>query len=230
MRSPYRTAASRNDARRQAGLTMVELLVTMSIAVVLTGMILMTWFALQSSSAEQARANEARDITGQAMSRMVREIRDASSSGISAIAYAGQDQVSVYTTFNDPGATDGGFGDLLMTTFKYVLGSDGVGRIIRYRDVNNTPDDPLNLSDDRATVVADHVLHDNNAPIFAYWYFGADGPATSTFPGPPVDVPADRMQYIYAVEIDLVVDMNGVHAPPPVVLKSLAQIRNARPL
>ena len=230
MRSARRPAASRNGARRQAGLTMVELLVTMSITVVLTGMILMTWFVLQRSSADQARANEARDISGQAMSRMVREIRDASSSGSATVAYAGQDQVSVYTTFNDPGATDGGFGELLMTTFKYVLGSDGVGRIIRYRDVNNTPD-PLNLSDDRATVVADHVFHDDNAPIFAYWYFGAGGPATSTFPGPPTAVPVDRMQYIYAVEIDLVVDMNGAdHRPPPVVLKSLAQIRNARPL
>jgi len=219
MLSRHRPARSRNGARRQAGLTMVELLVTMSIAVVLTGMILMTWFLLQSSSADQARANEARDISRESMSRMVREIRDASSPGSTAVWYAGQDRVSVYTTFNDPGATDGGFGNLLLTTFVYEENS---GRIVRYRDVHNTP---ANLDDDRAMPIADHVLRDGSTPVFAYWHYGLNGEPTKAFP-----VPADRMQYIYAVEVDFMVDMNGVNPPSPVVLKSLAQIRNARPL
>lgn len=223
MRSDQPPEAPRNAARHQAGLTLVELLVTMVILSVLTSMILVTWFALQNSFTDQARANEARDISREAMSRMVREIRDASSPGIQAVVYAEQERVSFYTTFNDPGASDGGFGTLLLTTFEYKEGpTNGVGRIVRYRDVDATP---LDLSDDRATVIADHVHYSGSPPIFSYWYFDANGSPSKVFP-----VPDSRMQYIYAVEIDLVVDMNGVHAPPPVVLKSLAQIRNARPL
>lgn len=223
MRPEICRIATPRNGRRQAGLTLVELLVTMSIAFVLTSMILVTWFALQGSFTDQARANEARDITNQAMSRMVREIRDASSPGAPAIVYAVQDQVSFYTTFNAPGSTDGGSGILRMTTFKHVLGSDGIGRIIRYRDVDDTPYySSLRLSADRATVIADHV---DNASIFTYWYFGTDGKPTSAR-----TVSGDRMQYIYAVQIDLVVDRGSAIQPVPVHLDSIAQIRNARPL
>jgi len=224
MRSDQPPEAPRNAARHQAGLTLVELLVTMVILSVLTSMILVTWFALQNSFTDQARANEARDISREAMSRMVREIRDASSPGIQAVVYAGQERVSFYTTFNDPGASDGGFGTLLLTTFEYKEGlTNGVGRIVRYRDVNATP---LDLSDDRATVIADRVLHySGSPPIFSYWYFDANGSPSKVFP-----VPDSRMQYIYAVEIDMVVDMNGDKPPAPVHLDSMAQIRNARPL
>lgn len=226
MRMPSQNTRARRGTRDQSGLTLVELLVTMSIAVVLTGMILITWFALQSSFADQARANEARDIAREAMSRMVREIRDASSPGIQAVTYAGKDRVSFYTTFNDPGDEDTGFGNLMMTTFRYEVGGDGVGRIIRYRDTEGTPS---LLSDDRQIIVADHVLRVNNAPVFTYWYFDYAGRPSTVWSNSGV-VPAARMQYIYAVEIDLVVDMNGDNRPSPVHLDSVAQIRNARPL
>jgi prepilin-type N-terminal cleavage/methylation domain-containing protein len=226
MRTRNQMTVARKGARDQSGLTLIELLVTMSIAVVLTGMILLTWFALQSSFADQARANEARDIARDGMARMVREIRDASSPGIQAVTIASKTRVSFYTTFNDPGDEDTGFGNLMMTTFQYEVGGDGVGRIVRYRDTDNTPGD---ISDDRQIVIADHVLRVNNAPVFTYWYFDSAGKPSTVWSNSGV-VPTGRMQYIYAVEIDLVVDMNGDTQPSPVHLDSVAQIRNARPL
>lgn len=221
MRLAICRAMIRPSQRRQAGLTLVELLVTMSIAFVLTGMILVTWFALQGSFTDQARANEARDVTGQAMSRMVREIRDASAPGSAAVAFAGPDQVSFYTTFNAPGTADSGFGILRVTTFMFEPPGDPVGRIVRYRDVNT----PLVWADGQATVIADHVQYDVDAPIFTYWYYNTVGQPVSAS-----SVTGDRLSYIYAVEINLMVDVGSVSHPAPVHLNSIAQLRNARPL
>lgn len=210
--------------RREDGITLVELLISISILFVVTSMILFSWFALQGSFTEQARANEARDIVREAMSRLVREVRDASAPGVQAVVTAEADQVSFYTTFNDPGATDGGFGNLMLTTFRHEVGGDGVGRIVRYRDRDATPGD---LSDDERTVIADQVVNDGR-PTFSYWYYDALGKpvqSTSALPVPPA-----RMQYIHQVDIHLAIDMNGSKRPAPVSVDSVAQIRNARPL
>ena len=56
MTSPPHTQSARRR-RRQAGITLVELLVTMIILSVVSTLTILTWFALQSSYARTVSAN-----------------------------------------------------------------------------------------------------------------------------------------------------------------------------
>ena len=95
--------------RQQGGMTLVELLVAMLILSILTTMIIGTWIALQSSSAQTISSDRARETARDAMSRLRREIRDAQAqregqplAGSPAIISAGPTQIVFSTAFNDP--------------------------------------------------------------------------------------------------------------------------------
>src|SRR5450756_2843519 len=63
---------------RQRGTTLVELMVVLVIMGVVTSLILVTWFALQSAYSSTTIATEQREAAQQGMARMVQEIRDTS--------------------------------------------------------------------------------------------------------------------------------------------------------
>ena len=70
----------RRAARRlrdQRGITLIELLISMMIASIISSMLLVSWFALQSSYYYSINSNNARDKGRQALSRLEREVRDA---------------------------------------------------------------------------------------------------------------------------------------------------------
>lgn len=210
------TSPPARERDRQAGTTLVELLVAMSVLAVLTGMILVTWFALQSSFADQARANEARDFARDAVARMVREIRDGtqSTAGGNGVYDASGNQVTISTTFNDPGSSDAGYGDLLLTRFRY---NSGTGQLLRIRYAGPGTTNP------RTTVLAENVANPTGTPVFSYWYYTTTGAPAKT------STPTTTQQLsIYAVEVDLWIDQNPLHPPAAVKLQSTAQIRNAR--
>jgi len=201
---------------RQTGMTLVELLVAMSIGVMLTGMILVTWFALQDSFVNQARASEAREFTRDAVARMVREIRDGtqSTSGGNGVYDASENQITIYTTFNDAGSVDAGYGNLLLTRFKYDTSTHELLRI-RYKGPG--------LTLGKTTVLADDVVNPSGTPVFSYWCYNTSGAPLETSTPTSAQLPG-----IYAVELDLWIDRNPGHPPAAVKLQSTAQIRNAR--
>lgn len=210
--------------RRQSGLTLMELLVAMSIASVLTGMVLLSWFSLQDSYSHTTRAGEARDIVRDAMSRMVREIRDAQGpGGGSAIVTANPWYIDVYTTFNDAGEEDSGYGRLRLTRFQYDSANH---RVLRIRDTN---DSGTITTADRTTVLATNVQNSSTRYLFRYWSYDAYGnPTRSGLYG--FASGSTEIRNIYAVELRLVVDLNPGSPPDPVYVRSTTQLRNARPL
>ena len=64
-------------ASGQRGMTLVELLVAMSISLVISAMIILSWVALSGSYANTVRRGKTSDFARQAMDRMEREVRDA---------------------------------------------------------------------------------------------------------------------------------------------------------
>lgn len=101
-------------ARRQRGLTLVELLVGMTIMSVISLMLLTAWFALGKSYSFTLSSSDARDYGRQAMSRLQREIRDAqkpqasyfggSAAASDAIVYRARPYwIAFTTTFNKSG-------------------------------------------------------------------------------------------------------------------------------
>ena len=88
-------------------MTLVELLVAMTISVVITAMIIVSWAALTQSYASTVKRGKAGDFSRLAMARMVREFRDAEQppavSTDVAVVRARPYFIVVYTTFNKTG-------------------------------------------------------------------------------------------------------------------------------
>ena len=92
--------------RPQDGMTLVELLVAMTIMGVLSTMVLLTWFTLQSSYASSEQNAKQRDVARNAVWRMATEIRDAQGTdGYPPVISAGANTIIIGTSFNNAGNT-----------------------------------------------------------------------------------------------------------------------------
>ena len=97
---------SRRPLRREAGITLIELLIAMTIMTILSGMIVMGWVSLQRSYAYSTKSADARGTARDTMARMRREIRDAMtqpSSGLGPIVVAENNHIQIMSAFNDTG-------------------------------------------------------------------------------------------------------------------------------
>src|SRR5450759_687191 len=187
---------TRRSAGDQAGLTLVELLIGMTIAGILTTMILMGWFSLQNSYSMSSQSTKQREAARDAMSRIIRELRDAQASDLNnPLRLANWDEVRFYTSFNDPGS--GNAGVLRLTRYWYDAAHE---QLIRQRDTNNngrfsalplsSGGDEHNMatldSGDRVSVILTHVT--NGAPpacgtdglLFRYLYYNSTGALQTT--------------------------------------------------
>jgi prepilin-type N-terminal cleavage/methylation domain-containing protein len=231
---------SRRPRDGQRGITLVELLVAMSIAAVVSGMIILAWFTLQDSFSFTVVATEQRENAQQAMTRMVQEIRDTSGTVGSAagtgIVDAQAASISYYSAFNAESAglvTTDGTGDGEDTSGAGYLPPLGGfyledGTLYRWRDTDGTQE----LSEaDRRDVLLRHVVNGDDAPLFRYTCINTGhGEApygtplgarfTTTSPG--------RLASVVSVEIVLRVDLNVGHSPTYMDLISTAQPRNHR--
>lgn len=215
----------RPACRGERGLTMIELLVGISIAAIVGGMIIMTWWALQRSYAYSSKATQQQQTARDCMSRMTREIRDAQGqsdgqpfAGYPPIQYATADEIRFTTAFNDPGA---GAGRVLLVRYWYDAQNDTINR---QRDTNQNGSFD---EGDRQDVMARNIVNGqvpstgNPTPIFTYQYMDAYGTVQSA-------TSVIDTSKIRTVQIRLIADLNPGRSPKYMDLVSTAQPRNQR--
>jgi type II secretory pathway pseudopilin PulG len=237
---------------RQAGISLIELLVSMSVMLVITAMILLGWFALQDSYSYSTKSNVQRDDARQAMSRMQREIRDAEARPLPdtepAIVRARPFWIEFSTTFNTSGASAV---DSVPRLVMYRLYSDGT--IWRFEDMNGdgdfdtaaghvdlspATDKPSGWSVDEqqegegARLVLRNVINysqnpSSPTPLFLYTYYNDNGDLVTADHAYDVGTSMDRTNTI-AVTIHILDDLVPGKAPVAADLRVTAQLRNQR--
>lgn len=197
----------------------------MTIATLLSGMVLMGWFTLQDSYSSSVKSNKAREYARDGMARMVREIRDAraGSNVMYAVTTASPNAIRLTTSFNDTKAASDLAADMLdyaprVVTYTYDAGTSTV-----YRAVGNG--EPRAL----ITNVVNHAVPSGtnaSTPLFTYTYVDATTGNSVT----ATSVPTDKLAGIQSVRIHLLVDLNPGRSPVHMDLVSTAQLRNMRKL
>lgn len=238
--------ASGRGRRGQGGITLIELLAAMSIAAVVSAMVIASWIALSDSYGTTVRRGKAGDWARLGLSRMVREIRDAEQPPASiaevAITRARPYYIVLYTTFNKPGNTAASLPPRLVMYRLYSTGelyrfhdADGDGSIAGVNiTVESWPTVTFSLAE-RTTGEGAQLMTQNvvNASVpstasptalFTYLSYASDGTLTRAS-----DVRGTTARgQIRAVELNLLVDLNPGKSPVYTHLRSTAQLRNAR--
>jgi len=223
---------------RERGLTLVEVLVSMIVLGIVTTGLIGVWFALQNSYAFSTRSQEQQEMARDAVSRMVREIRDSGgqvgSAAGSSILSAAPQSISFRTAFNDEGVgevrTDGaGDGYPYVPPqggYYYTVDSSGTtGTLYRWRD---TDGDVGRTADDRVDAVVTNVVNRSEA-LFRYTCINTGSGPPSVPIGAPYQTttPTDRTS-ITSVQIRLMIDLNPGKSPKYMDLITTAQPRNQR--
>jgi type II secretory pathway pseudopilin PulG len=232
----------RRDKRElQAGITLVELLVSMIIMTLVSTMLIMGWLSLQRSFAFAQRTNTARATARDALDRISSEVRDAQppagTSPLTPFTIANPSlvcdsyQCIFYSSYNQPGARGDGSGNkatgtgavLLKTRIFLDLSVSSAQKTLYWqRDTNNdgtfAPIGPS--SPDTWKILASDVV---NAPpsspaIPVFTYLGT-GLTTLT-------VPVSDLSKIVAVQVELAIDSNPSKSPKYVYLKTTVRPRN----
>jgi len=255
---PHRDSASGATCarQRQAGLTLIELLIAMSVSVVVSAMVFGTWFALSDSFSYSATSSKARNFGRQAIGRMAREVRDAQAQTSATGAFAGDAAVirarsrwiAVMTTFNDEGSASSSTLPRLVVYRLYengelwrfedngtqasgALPDDGDIEDLDLSVAEGTAFDPLEPTRaEGRTLLTKHIVNgkvpSTSLPTPLFRYFQADATGDS-FPQDNVYNTNDR-QKILTVQIHLLVDLNPDRSPTYADLMTAAQLRNQR--
>ena len=219
--------------KQSQGITLVELMVSMTIMTVVMAMLIVTWVSLQSSEAVTVRSDQTRSDVRIAMARMCREIRDVQSQaagqpldGEAPIIYASANEIDFTTSFNDPGANKAG--QILLTRYYYVCNSANndptTWSIYRQRDTNQNG---VFDTGDRVTEIVDDIVNGitpstgSPTPMFQYSYLDGSGTLqTGTTPPDPAT--------IQTVQIRIMADVNPGHEPTYMDLVSTVEPLNMR--
>jgi prepilin-type N-terminal cleavage/methylation domain-containing protein len=222
---------------RQAGVTLVELMVAMAILGIVSTLLITGWISIQKSYAHSVRTNNARAEVRDAVSRIGREIRDAQPPALttpaqSPFTLAGPMEVRFYSAFNDPGArADGtGIGVLRLTRVYLDTGGTTPQKTLYWqRDTDNSG---TFTSADRTMVLARNVVNDSipdttvtpatsYTAVFTYTYRAGTDLATADTIG------SADLSKIVSVRIRLLVDIDLAHAPAFASLETTVRPRNA---
>lgn len=136
--------------RQQRGMTLVELLVSMVIAGIISSMMLISWFALNNSFSFSVSSSKARDMGREAMSRMEREVRDAQWGAVNTgippytfiltsepmVVYARPYTLVFSTTFNEANAANPTTKPHLVAYRLYYVAADDRAELWRFEDTN----------------------------------------------------------------------------------------------
>jgi len=239
MRSPLQ-----HRRTRQAGFTLIEVLISMIIMSVVTTMLIGVWIVLTHSAAF-ARADNAASATGRdSLDRITAEIRAAQPNPSATPAAATPFVVTLsapyvndandctfYSAYNNAGvAADGttsatpgtGTGALLVTSI--WLDTSGAAlqkKLMWSRDTNK---DGMIDAGDKTFVVADSVVNTApavNRPIFTYVFRDKSGVYTTAN-----TVTSTTVANLVAVNIEVVVDANLSDKPAYIDFVSTVRPRN----
>jgi prepilin-type N-terminal cleavage/methylation domain-containing protein len=216
--------------RGQRGMTLIELLVTMTIMVIVSTMVIMTWSALQNSYSYTISSDQARNAARDAVERMRREVRAMQPTAVGGVSVvqASANEIRFTTAFNDFAADTSG--RIRLTRYYYQFDSaqaPSQWRIFRQRDTN---DDGSFTSADRTIMIADNVSNgrvpSTSAPtaIFTYTYIDSAGVAQTA----TSVAGADNLKKIVQVQIRVITDVNPAHAPSYFDLVTTVRPRNAQ--
>jgi prepilin-type N-terminal cleavage/methylation domain-containing protein len=243
--------------RSERAVTLLELLVVLIIASIVSTMVLMTWFALQKSFATTSTSDNQRDTARQAMAHLVREIRDTeaiSSSTECAVVRSRAWWIEFTTTFNEAGNSNPSLTPHLVL---YRLYQDGT--LWRFEDVNldgaianvdlnvNDPAVPTrgagpSFNRQEETTGEGRQLISRNITNASVPYRGtnpANNGTTALFEYSYVDdngayqldpyvYQTDNRSRILGVQIHMLVDLNPERAPVYADLLTTVQLRNSR--
>ena len=237
-------------------MSLVELLVAMSIAVVVSAMVFGTWFALTDSFSYSATSSKARNFGREAMSRMQREIRDSQAqtsatgafSGEAAVIRARSRWIAIMTTFNDVGNSSSATLPRLVVYRLYqngelwrfeddgtrtagAIADDGVIQGLDLDVAEGAAFDPDETSQGEGrTLLAKNIVNgkvpNTSTPTPLFRYVQADDTGGS-FSQDSVFYTYNR-QKILTVQIHLLVDLNPDRSPTYADLLTAAQLRNQR--
>jgi Tfp pilus assembly protein PilW len=235
-----------HSKRTQTGLTLIELLVAMGIAVIVSGVLVFMWLALTKSYTASARGSEAGELARDAVSRISREVRDAEPrDGYPAIRYfealervsapsPGSPSVAAYieftTSFNQSD-NDQPLPVPVLTTYEYRIAADGDQTLHRLRfdaDGNEVRDDLVvthlvNYVRDDSTgeYVVQHESPslDANLPLRCFYIDGDTG-------RPVVAANSTHQKDLSLVTVDLLVRMPGGKSPRATNLSTTIKLRN----
>jgi len=232
--------------RGQRGITLIELLAALTISLVISTLILVSWFSLSGSYANTTKRGKTGDWARLTTARMVREIRDVEQPppaiAEGGIVRARPYYVVLFTTFNEAGNTSADTPPRLVMYRLYANGelwrfhdADGSGSIA---GVNITLESWPSITfplDERTTgeggqLLVENVVNTANpsaaspTALFTYASYADDGTFDTA-----IDVrgSTERSQ-VRAVELNLLLDMNPGKSPVYTHLRSTAQLRNTR--
>jgi prepilin-type N-terminal cleavage/methylation domain-containing protein len=232
-------------ARRQQGLTLIEVMVVTVILGIVSTLLVLMWANLQRAYSFTVSSNQSRQQARDSMARMVAEIRDAQipTSG----PYAGQAPIRVASGFDIRFFTSYGQStteSIVLTRYRYRLNS-ATGRWTLYRQRDTNGNGILDSSDLRQVVTTLCVNQDptgdgnlsDRVDMFTYSYYdtngnlvttgatyGADGNSVSG----TTSVPTYNLSGIETVNIRIISDLNPRRAPVYIDLRSTVQPRNLR--
>jgi hypothetical protein len=217
--------------RRQAGITLVELVVSIAIMGIISTMILGTWFALSDSYLHTSRSNEQIDYARQAISRMAREIRDAQGvlGGTDVpvpFVRTSSNEIRFYSTFNTADAATPTSAPRLTRFIYHVTDtSQGIGSIYREVAADGLFDDSPG---DVSTVLVSNVANGATTDVFVYWAYASSGPLSGTLYHSSGTDPLVSPSEMVSVGINLLIDVNPGKSPNYTDVSTTVNPRNVR--
>lgn len=245
--------ASRIHRRRdQAGITLIEILVSIIILAIISTMLIAGWVNLQRASATSLRTNQARASLRDAMSRISKELRGAQPTALPTatpsptllplVELAEPMEVRFYSAFNASGANADGSGMSALRSTRLWLDVDeeiaqpaawnqACSTLYMQRDVDGNGS--FGDSGDTTTILARNVANDiiadathgtSYTPVFRYGYRESeDDPVEWT----DNEDGSLNLSTVVAVAVRLIIDKKMGGTPSYVDLTTTIRLRNA---
>jgi prepilin-type N-terminal cleavage/methylation domain-containing protein len=240
----------RKDGRtRQAGVTLVELLVSMIVLAIVSTMLVAGWINLQRASATAVHTNNSRAMARDAMSRISNELIGAQPTSLPTVApsatppppltMAKPMEARFNSSYNSSSANADGSGLTALRPTRIWLDTATVpsppwsdqGRTLYWqRDMNGNGS--FTDAGDRSIVLAHNVVNTRVAdatngtsytPVFRYAYRSAGGDIQWT----DNDSSTLDIASVVGLRVRLVIDSNLAHTPDYVDLTTTVRLRNA---
>jgi type II secretory pathway pseudopilin PulG len=217
----------------QAGITLIELVVSTAILGIITTMLVFTWISLQDSYGYSVTADDANTTVRYAVNLMSRALRDAQPQTMATpapavITLATPTEVDFTSAFNNPATTANGSGTGAVQLMRFYLDTSGSApQKTLYWQTNN------GSGWNQGTTLAQNVVNNSLAntnvtpntsytAIFTYGYLDGSGNYQTTD-----TVPSANLASIISVQIQLIVDTNLNRAPKYADLQTTVSLRNA---